>query len=401
MAGRKSNQVDEAIPLQGSRLVRQMQRLLKRLHSAGTERDTAGNRRLFMDQYMSLLLLYFFNPSIGSLRALQLLSGWEQTRRKLDIARTSLGSLHEAARVFDASLLEPILQELIGQVLPQTSGREAESLRGLTAVDGSVFRGLSRMAWALWTSQHRAVKLHLHFDVLRGVPEQLAVTPAACSEPGQLKLMLQAERLYVLDRGYASFELFAAILRGGSSFVARVKDDITLDIQEERVLTQDASAAGVVRDVILKRLGTSHHKDVVGRPMRLVIVRVMERDRKQHELWLVTDLLDLDADLVALAYRYRWTIELFFRWLKCVLGTKHLIAENANGVQLQMYAACIVCLLIQLRTGRQPNKRTFEAVQFYLLGWVTDEELDAHLSKLPAIKSEKKILNNTSTRCPS
>lgn len=355
MAGRKSNQVDEAIPLQGSRLVRQMQRLLKRLHSAGTERDTAGNRRLFMDQYMSLLLLYFFNPSIGSLRALQLLSGWEQTRRKLDIARTSLGSLHEAARVFDASLLEPILQELIGQVLPQTSGREAEALRGLTAVDGSVFRGLSRMAWALWTSQHRAVKLHLHFDVLRG----------------------------------------------GSSFVARVKDDIALDIQEERVLTQDASAAGVVRDVILKRLGTSHHKDVVGRPMRLVIVRVMERDGKQHELWLVTDLLDLDADLVALAYRYRWTIELFFRWLKCVLGTKHLIAENANGVQLQMYAACIVCLLIQLRTGRQPNKRTFEAVQFYLLGWVTDEELDAHLSKLPAIKSEKKILNNTSTRCPS
>lgn len=390
MAGRKAKKaLEERDPLQGSRLVRQMQHLLGRLHSAGTERDTAGNRQLFMDQYVSLLLLYFFNPAIDSLRALQQLTGWEKTRQKLGIQRTSLGSLHEASRVFDASLLEPILAELVGQALPQLGGREAEALRGLTAVDGSIFRGLSRMAWALWTSQHNAVKLHLHFDVLKGVPEQLAVTPAACSEPGQLQLMLQAGRLYVLDRGYASFELFAAILKGRSSFVARVKDDITLHVQEERPLSKEAVAAGVIRDVILTRLGTSHHKDVVGRPMRLVIVRVVERDRKEHELWLVTDLMDLDADLVALAYRYRWTIELFFRWLKCVLGTKHLIAENANGVLLQMYAACIVCLLIQLRTGRQPNKRTFEAIQFYLLGWVSDEELDAHLSQLPALKSEK------------
>jgi hypothetical protein len=389
MAGRKSKAVDETLPLQGSRLVRQMQRLLERLHSAGTERDTAGNRRLFMDQYVSLLLLYFFNPAIDSLRALQQVSGWEQTRRKLGITRTSLGSLNEAARVFDAALLEPILEELVAQALPLKTGREAEALRGLTAVDGSVFRGLSRMAWALWTSQNRAVKLHLHFDVLKGVPAQLAVTPAACSEPGQLESMLQAGRLYVLDRGYASFELFAAILRGRSSFVARVKDDITVNVQQERPISQVARDAGVIRDVILARLGTSHHKDVVGRPLRLVIVRVVERDRKEHELWLITDLLDLDADLVALAYRYRWTIELFFRWLKCVLGTRHLVAENSNGVLLQMYAACMVCLLIQLRTGRQPNKRTFEAIQFYLMGWVSDEELDAHLSKLPAVKVEK------------
>jgi hypothetical protein len=389
MAGRKANRVEETDPLQGSRLVRQMQGLLERLHPAGTERDTAGNRRLFMDQYVSLLLLYFFNPAIDSLRALQQVSGWDQTRRKLGIPRTSLGSLHEAARVFDAELLEPILEELVSQVLPVKTGREAAALRGLTAVDGSVFRGLSRMAWALWTPQNRAVKLHLHFDVLKGVPAQLAVTPAACSEPGQLKRMLQAGRLYVLDRGYAAFELFAAILQGQSSLVARVKDDIALHVQAERPLTPEARQAGVIRDVILSRLGTSHHKDVVGRPMRLVIVRVRERDQQEHEHWLVTDLLELEADLVALAYRYRWTIELFFRWLKCVLGTRHLVAENSNGVLLQMYAACLVCLLIQLRTGRQPNKRTFEAIQFYLAGWVSDAELDAHLSRLPAVKVEK------------
>lgn len=392
MAGRRAkvNAERESDPLQGSRLVRQMQQLLERLHLAGTERDSAGNRRLFMDQFVALLLLYFLNPAINSLRALQQVSGWEQTRRKLGIQRTSLGSLHEASRVFDAQLLEPILAELVSQILPLKTGREADALRGLTAVDGSFFRGLSRMAWALWTSQNQGVKLHLHFDVLKGVPAQLAVTPAACSEPGQLKLMLQPNRLYVLDRGYASFELFAAILQAKSSFVTRVKDDIALHVQAERPISPEARQAGVIRDVVLSRLGTSHHKDVVGQPMRLVVVQVAERDQQVHELWLVTNLLDLDADLVALAYRYRWTVELFFRWLKCVLGTRHLVAENPNGVRLQMYAACIVCLLIQLRTGKQPTKRTFEAIQFYLMGWVSDAELDAHLNKLSAVKVAKK-----------
>ncbi len=141
-----------------------------------------------------------------------------------------------------------------------------------------------------------------------------------------------------------------------------------------------ARAAGVVRDLVLSRLGTSHHKDHLKRPMRLVIVRIVNREGKATELWLITDRLDLDADLVALAYRYRWTVELFFRWLKCILGARHLIAHNRNGVTLQMYAALIVSLLIALRTGLKPTKRTFEVIQFYLLGWVSDEEFDAHLA---------------------
>jgi hypothetical protein len=387
MAGRRKKTIDEAsVPIQGTRLVRQMRDLLARLHLAGCERDRAGNRKLFFDDYTCLLLLYFFTPAIDSLRALQQVSGWEKTRRKLGIRRSSLGSLSEAARVFDATLLEPILAELVAEILPLKAGREAEALKGLTAVDGSVFSALSRMAWALWQdAEHRGVKLHLHFDVLKGVPTQAAVTPAACSEPGQLKAMLERDRLYVLDRGYASYELFAEILKAGSSLVARVKDNTAFVVKEERPVSAEARAAGVVRDVVISRLGTDHHKDRLQRPMRLVIVRTPDRSGQETELWLVTDRLDLEADLVALAYKYRWTVELFFRWLKCVLGCRHLVAESPNGVLLQMYAAFIVCLLIQLRTGRQPTKRTFEAVQFYLLGWVSDEELDRHLASLPKL----------------
>lgn len=369
--------------LRGTRLFKPVRRLLERVHDAGTKRDRAGNRKLFFDQYLSLLLLYFFNPSITSLRALQQATGWERTRRKLGIERSSLGSLSEAARVFDAELVRPILQELAAKALPLSSGREAEALKGLTAVDGSIFNGLSRMAWALWQdADHRGVKLHLHFDVLKGVPCQAAVTPAACSEPGQLEAMLQADRLYVVDRGYADYALFAKIVGAGSSLVGRVKDNTAYEVQEERPIGPESRAAGVVRDVVISRLGASHHKDHLKRPMRLVIVETTDRDGKPNALWLLTDRLDLGADLVALAYRYRWTVELFFRWLKCILGARHLVAHNRNGVTLQMYAALIVSLLIVLRTGKKPTKRTFETIQFYLLGWVTDEEFDEHLKAL-------------------
>jgi hypothetical protein len=73
---------------------------------------------------------------------------------------------------------------------------------------------------------------------------------------------------------------------------------------------------------------------------------------------------------------------LFFRWLKCVLGAKHLVSHNQRGVALQMYAALIVSLLIAIRTGSKPTKRTFETIQFYLLGWVSDAEFAAHLAQL-------------------
>jgi hypothetical protein len=377
-------------PLQGQRLVQPVLRSIARLHGVGAERDGAGNRKLFYDHYVTLLLMYFCNPALESLRALQQATGWEKTRQKLGIERVALGSLSEAARVVDADRLRPIIRELAGRAVPLSAGREAEALKGLTAVDGSIFAGLSRMAWALWKdADHRGVKLHLHFDVLKGVPVDATLTPAACSEGAALADALQPGRLYVLDRGYADYGLFAEVIKAKSSLVARVKDNTAFVVQEERPLTDAARAAGVVRDVVISRLGTAHHKDHLKRPMRLVIVRAVGRDGETTELWLITDRLDLDADLVALAYRYRWSVELFFRWLKCVLGARHLIAHNRNGATLQMYAALIVSLLIVLRTGRKPTRRTFEMIQFHLLGWVSDEEFDAHIAALAAAKKTR------------
>src|SRR5229473_3729405 len=97
---------------------------------------------------------------------------------------------------------------------------------------------------------------------------------------------------------------------------------------------------------------------------------------------LVTNRLDLDADLVAVAYRYRWAVELFFRWVKCVLGCRHLVSQTANGVRMQVYVALIASLLISLWVGRAPTKRTYEMLCFSLSGWASEMELIAHIDRL-------------------
>src|SRR6478672_6839763 len=89
----------------GFKYVRLVDTLLQALHTAGTERDRAGNRQLFYDQYATLLLLYFFNPTVTSLRGLQQTTTLAQVQARFGIRRTSLGALSEAASVFDAALL--------------------------------------------------------------------------------------------------------------------------------------------------------------------------------------------------------------------------------------------------------------------------------------------------------
>jgi hypothetical protein len=372
--------------------------LLARLRDFGTERDRSGNRQLFYDQYVGLLLLYFFSPTITSLRALQQASTLEAVQRRLGIRATSLGSFSEAARLFDATALHQILQELAGKAAPIVDGPEARQWLDLTAVDGSIFRAFPRMAWALWKdSEHRGVKLHLHFDVFCGIPRDASITHASASETDQLRAMLKPGRLYVFDRGYLDHELYREILEARSSFIGRIKDNGAYTVESQRPLSAADRAAGVVSDQLLKRLGTPHHKNgLKGHPLRLVKVQRTNDKGALETWWLLTNRLDLPAELVALGYRDRWTVELFFRWLKCVLGCKQLLTTSENGVALQIYTALIASLLIVLWTGRKPTKRTWEMLQFYFQGWASLEEVETHLER------QKRIaLKNPETDDPS
>ena len=108
-----------------------------------------------------------------------------------------------------------------------------------------------------------------------------------------------------------------------------------------------------------------------------------------HTLTLLTDQVDLDVELIGLLYRYRWQIELFFRWFKKVLAADRLLALSENGMTIVVYCALIASLLVVLWTGKKPTKRTFEMICFYFSGRASQEELEAHLSRLEPAASKK------------
>ncbi len=218
--------------LKGLKYFKILGSLLDRLHDNATARDHAGNRRLFYDQYACLLLLFFFNPVVKSLRSIQQASTLDKVQRLFGCNRVSRGSLSEASRVFDPELLHAIIGDIAAQTLPLVHGKEAEALRGLTAVDGSLLPALPKMAWALWLDpQHRAAKMHVHFDVLKGVPVETTVTAGNDSETEQLRATLQAQRLYVIDRGYAEYQLFQDILDARSDFIGRIRDNAVWSVR--------------------------------------------------------------------------------------------------------------------------------------------------------------------------
>jgi hypothetical protein len=367
--------------LKGLKYFKLLGSLLERLHDDGTARDRAGNRRLFYDQYACLLLLFFFNPVVKSLRSIQQASTLDKVQRLVGCGRVARGSLSEASRVFDPERLHAIIGDVAAQTLPLAHGQEALALRGLTAVDGSLLPALPKMAWALWLDpQHRAAKMHVHFDVLKGVPVETTVTAGNDSETEQLRATLQAQRLYVIDRGYAEYQLFQDIIDADSAFIGRIRDNAVWTVVEERPLTAEAQAAGVRSDRIVW-LGGPQSGSVFKQSVRVLEVDTGKTDRQGRPdiLLLASNRLDLAAELVALAYRYRWTVELFFRWLKCILGCRHLLANSRDGVTIQVYLAIIASLLISLWAGRKPTVRTLEMIQFYFMGWATEEELMAHL----------------------
>ena len=187
----------------------------------------------------------------------------------------------------------------------------------------------------------------------------------------------------MIDRGYAEYQLFQDIIDAGSSFSGRLRDNAVWQVVEERPLSAAARAAGVVSDRVVW-LGGAQSGAVFQQPLRVLEVRTGKTDAqgRPEVLLLATDRLDLEAELVALGYKFRWTVELFFRWFKCILGCRHLLSTSANGVEIQVYLALIASLLISLWTGKKPTKRTFEMLCFYFSGWASEAELLAHIAKL-------------------
>ncbi|HZL35471.1 MAG TPA: transposase [Tepidisphaeraceae bacterium] len=106
----------------------------------------------------------------------------------------------------------------------------------------------------------------------------------------------------------------------------------------------------------------------------------MEQELQDKDV-TVTCLVFLSPKLVALIYQKRYSVELFFRFFKQILGMRHLLSQRVQGVEIQVYCAVIACLIIQLQTGRKPDKRTVEMMGYFFMGLASEQEVIDHLNQ--------------------
>jgi hypothetical protein len=397
MAGKRREDVREE-DVTGLKYFDKLAPLLARLHDVGCERDKAGNRKLHYDQYCMLVLLFLFNPVVRSLRAIEQASELRKVQRKLGCQRASLGSLSEATDVFQPERLREIIAELGEQLEPIARDPRLKDVQHtLTLVDGTLMRGLPVLVQAALRDPRAAklkakFRLHTQFDLERGVPIRIDVTEGIgkgkADERVVLAKALESGRCYVEDRGYAKFQLFNEIVAAESSYACRLRDNSRYAIEDERPLAAEDVAAGVTLDAIVCLGEYKGAKERPDHPLRLVVVKTTPHEKRGPAsnglLLIATNLLDLPAWIIALIYRYRWTIEIFFRFFKHVLGCRHLLSTDPVGIEIQTYCAIIACMLISLWTGRKPTLRTYEMICHYFTGLAEEDELLAHLAKLQA-----------------
>lgn len=368
--------------IQGLKYLRAFQEVLAPLADVPVH----GNRKFHMDEYVALLLLHFFNPVLGSLRALQQATGLENVQEVVGVKRTSLGAMSESAgRVFDPEVMVPILEMVMAQLEPLKRDPRLDTLPGLpVAVDGSFLRCLPKMVWAVFRTQsdNHGARLHLQFDILRGAPIGAEITEALGSEKKVLRKKLKPGQLYILDRGFVEYSLFQAIHDQKGFFVARLKDNSTYEVLEDLPLSEEAKAAGVASDQRVRMGSAFTDGDLTAPVRRLVIIDPQAPDKGPVVILTNTE---LDGEILSLLYRYRWQVELFFRWFKCILGCTHWLSQTRTGLTLQVYVALLASLLIRLWTGRKPTRRTFEMIQLYFMGWAREHELLAHLESLKKV----------------
>ncbi len=364
--------------LTGRRELRVLKEIMERL----SRKAVHGNRLLESHHVLVLHLLGFYNPMMRSLRTFELASQNQHVQEMVGLERICRSTHSDFLAMVDGELLVPVVQALREKIPASARWRGDEDfdtmLDSLVAFDGSYFDVPVTVAWAMqihypdskkkpllpasgrtkvadrqYRKSMAQIRLNLHWATRRGVPMGVSIDGAKGSESEAFIKALEPDLIYVIDRGIFSFHCLEELHRHHSHYVARLKANIPLTTHQERPMTAEDAAHGVVSDRTGYFTGSPRHPAPRLLVREILIVNPAHPDRP---IRLITDLMEYPAHIIGLLYQQRWQIELFFRWLKVHNHFDHLVTHSREGMHFVFYVMMIALLLHTLLHGRPPSK---------------------------------------------
>lgn len=234
---------------------------------------------------------------------------------------------------------------------------------------------LSVYHWAKFRKSKGGIKVHTLYDLETQIPAFLHITTASVHDMNAMdKIPYEPDAFYVFDRGYNDFKRLFCINEIGSFFVVRGKANMNFRV----IHWKRKMPKNILSDSIVKLVGYMSEKKYPSAFRRIVFYD----EEQNREFTFLTNALGLNVQTVALLYKNRWQIELFFKWMKQHLNIQKFWGENENAVRIQIYSAvCAYCLVAIIHHDLNLDCSIYEILQILSMSLTNDDDIRELLNK--------------------
>ena len=311
--------------------------------------EAQGHRPLKMtfDDQLKALVYFHLEEHVSAQHLLQVLEENDFARANIapeqGIKKSSFAEAINSRGLEQLMYIYQNLQTNAVSVLPM----EYPDLGDLIGIDGSLIDACLSMHWADYRKGSKKAKVHLGFDLNRGIPRKVFLSDGNGAERPFVSMILSPGQTGVTDRGYQAHDRFDQWQEEEKHFVCRIKASTKKTILKTHEIDPHSN---IFCDAVVL-LGTSGTNQTQ-KPVRVVGYTV-----NNIKYWVATSRHDLTAEQIALIYKLRWDIEIFFGWWKRHLRVYHLIARSEYGLMVQIISGLITYLLLAIYCREHHNEK--------------------------------------------
>ena len=218
------------------------------------------------------------------------------------------------------------------------------SISGFFAIDSSSIKiDLNRYPWSVPQQGVGGIKLHTMYDLLREVPKMCLITGHEERDQTFMEdYPYEKESLYIIDKAYMKTRGLFAIEKAKAFFIVPIKRNV-----KYLVLKDDTEHSNPIEVIADRTIEFTSRWAKAGYPKKLRLVTYYV-EKKGKAMQFLTNNFKLPAETVALLYKYRWNIEVFFKWIKQHLRINSFYGTSANAIMIQIYTAFIAYCVLAL-----------------------------------------------------